>query len=405
MRALLGVSGGIAAYKAAEVARALIERGITVQVVMTAAAEEFIRPLTFAALTGQKVITGLFAGSGGADETLASSVEHIAVAQSVDILVVAPATADVLARFAHGIANDFLSTAYLAFDGPVVLAPAMNTNMWNHAATRANLETLRARGHVIIDPDEGLLACGTVGPGRLPDPVRIAEIVCATLYPRRDLEGETLLITAGPTQEPIDPVRYLSNRSSGKMGYALAEAAAARGARVTLISGPVQIPPPPKVDLVRVKTAVEMRAAVLAHLPPATIIIKAAAVADYYVSNVPKQKVKKTALRHSVELDPTPDILAELGKIKDDRLLIGFAAETQNLAQEARRKLAGKNCDMIVANLVSQEGIGFESDENEVTIVTRTGETIHLEKAGKLEIAGRILDQIMKLRLAIHATR
>jgi phosphopantothenoylcysteine decarboxylase/phosphopantothenate--cysteine ligase len=404
VRAVLGVCGGIAAYKAAELARALMERGFTVQVVMTAGAQEFIRPLTFAALTGQKVITGLF-GSASADETLSSSVEHIGVAQSADVLVVAPATADTLAKFAHGIADDFLSTSYLAYSGPVVLAPAMNTNMWNHPATRANIQALGARGHVILDPDEGLLACGTTGPGRLPDPERIADAVYATMHPRRDLEGETVLITAGPTQEPIDPVRYISNRSSGRMGYALAQAARARGATVILVSGPVEISAPHGVELVRVKTALEMRDAVIARVAEASIIIKAAAVADYHVANVPEQKVKKTALRLSIELDPTPDILAEVGKIKGDRLLIGFAAETQNMVDEARRKLKTKNCDMVVGNLVSQQGIGFESDQNEVTLVTRAGETIPLAKASKREIAGQILDHVMKLRLALHAAQ
>lgn len=404
MRAVLGVCGGIAAYKAAELARALMGRGFTVQVVMTGAAQEFVRPLTFAALTGQKVITGLFS-SASADDTLASSVEHIGVAQSADVLVVAPATADMLAKFAHGIADDFLSTAYLAFTGPVVLAPAMNTNMWNHTATRDNVRTLAGRGHVIIDPDEGLLACGTTGPGRLPEPERIADIVYQTLNPRRDLEGETVLITAGPTQEPLDPVRYISNRSSGKMGYALAEAAAARGARVLLVSGPVQLAEPRGVEMIRVQTALEMRQAVIVRVPESTIVVKAAAVADYHVANVPKQKVKKSALRLSIELDPTPDILAEVGRIKGDRLLVGFAAETENMVDEARRKLKSKNCDMVVGNLVSQQGIGFESDQNEVTLVTRAGDTIPLAKASKRDIAGRILDQILKLRLALHAAQ
>jgi len=404
MKAILGISGGIAAYKAAEVARALMDRGFTVQVVMTAGAQEFIRPLTFAALTGQKVITGLFA-SAAAEDTLASSVEHIEVAQSADVLVVAPATADILAKFAHGIADDFLTTTSLAFTGAVVLAPAMNTNMWTHPATRANIATLQTRGHVIIEPGEGLLACGTIGPGRLPEPLTIADIVASTMNPRRDLEGETVLLTAGPTQEPLDPVRYISNRSSGKMGYALAESAAQRGARVILISGPVQLPEPRGVEVIRVRTALEMRAAVMERLAEASIIIKAAAVADYHVADVPKQKVKKSALRLSVEFDPTPDILAEIGRIKEDRLLIGFAAETQNLIEEARRKLTSKNCDMVVANLVSQEGIGFESDQNEVTLVMRGSETIPIKKAGKREIAGQILDQVLKLRLALHATR
>jgi phosphopantothenoylcysteine decarboxylase/phosphopantothenate--cysteine ligase len=401
MNVVLGVGGGIAAYKSAELARALVQLGADVQVVMTAGAQEFVRPLTFATLTGRKVISSLFPDASP-ESTLSSAVEHIGVAQENDLLVVAPATADLMAKFAHGLADDFLSTMYLAFTGPVVLAPAMNTNMWTHPATQANLETLRRRGHRIIEPDDGFLACGMVGPGRLADPAVIAAAVEAEFHRRRDLEGETVLLTAGPTQEPLDPVRFISNRSSGKMGYALAEAAASRGAHVVLVSGPVHIPPPRDVTVIPVRTAQEMRDQVFANLDAATIVIKAAAVADYHLTRVPQQKVKKTAARFSLELDPTPDILAELGRKKGDRLLIGFAAETENLAQEARRKLESKNCDMIVGNLVGEE-LGFESDQNEVTLVLRTGETIALPKASKREVADRIFDEILKLRLALHA--
>jgi phosphopantothenoylcysteine decarboxylase/phosphopantothenate--cysteine ligase len=400
----LGVGGGIAAYKAAELARALMERGFSVQAVMTRSAEEFVRPLTFAALTGRKVITNLFSATS-AEDTLSSAIEHIRVAQENQILVIAPATADLLAKLAHGLADDFLTTTYLAFTGPVVLAPAMNTNMWNHPATQENLRILRARGHVIVEPDEGILACGMVGPGRLAEPEVIAQAVAAAAQrpgTKRDLEGETVLITAGPTQEPLDPVRYLSNRSSGKMGYALAQAAAARGARVILVSGPVTLAAPARVELVPVRTAVEMRQAVMDHLEQSTMIIKAAAVADYHRTNPPRQKVKKTAARLSLELDPTPDILAEVSRKKGDRLLVGFAAETENLIEEARRKMQSKNCDMVVANLVSQQGIGFESDDNEVTLVLRTGETIPVQRASKSVIAHRIFDEMIKLRLALH---
>ena len=403
----LGVGGGIAAYKAAELARALMERGFSVQVLMTSAAQEFIRPLTFAALTGRKVITDLFS-SASAEDTLTSSIEHIRVAQENDLLVVAPATADLLAKFAHGLADDFLTTTYLAFTGRVVLAPAMNTNMWNHAATRENLKTLRDRGHLIVEPGDGALACGMVGPGRLAEPELIAAAVAdlaSSSAPKHDLDGETVLITAGPTQEPLDPVRYLSNRSSGKMGYALADEAVARGARVIVVSGPVQLAEPGGVEMVQVRTAVEMRTAVMDRLDQASIIIKAAAVADYHRSNPPAQKAKKTATRMTLDLDPTPDILAELGRKKGDRLLVGFAAETQNLLAEARRKLETKNCDMVVANLVSDESIGFDSEQNEVTLVTRTGETIPIRRAAKRAIAGRIFDEILKLRLALHAER
>jgi phosphopantothenoylcysteine decarboxylase / phosphopantothenate---cysteine ligase len=401
MRIVLGVGGGIAAYKAAELTRLLQQAGHQVQVVMTTAAREFVQPLTFAALSGQKVISDLFTHDSP-DATLASAVEHIAVARENDVLVVAPATADLLAKFASGLAGDFLSTLYLAFTGPVLLAPAMNDAMWEHPATQENMETLRRRGCSIIDPDEGWLACGIVGAGRLADPARIAEQVELLTRQKKDFEGEALLITAGPTQEALDPVRYISNRSSGKMGYAIADAAAKRGAQVVLVSGPVNIPPPRNVTFIQVRTAYDMRAAVMDHLAGATIIIKSAAVADYYVANISTQKLKKTAARLSLELDPTPDILAEVGQRKGDRILVGFAAETQNLIEESRRKMVSKNCDMLVGNLVNQEGTGFESDQNEVEIITRFGRAIHAGPADKADIAGRILDEIAMLRLSLR---
>jgi phosphopantothenoylcysteine decarboxylase/phosphopantothenate--cysteine ligase len=306
-----------------------------------------------------------------------------------------------------------LTTTYLAFTGTVVVAPAMNTNMRNHPATQANMAKLRERGHKVVEPAEGLLACGEIGPGRLAEPDVIAEAVLLasrTKKSRRDLEGETVLLTAGPTQEPIDGVRYISNRSSGKMGYAIAEEAAARGARVVLVSGPVNLASPKGVTLLPVRTALEMRKAVMDHLEEATIVIKAAAVADYHVANAPAQKVKKTAARLSLDLDPTPDILAEVGANKGDRLVIGFAAETDNMVAEARRKLERKNADMIVGNVVSQPSggtgaTGFESDDNEVVLITRTGETIPVERAPKRVIAGRILDEALRVRLALHAAR
>jgi phosphopantothenoylcysteine decarboxylase/phosphopantothenate--cysteine ligase len=396
MKVVLGIGGGIAAYKAAELARALIERGVSVQVVMTRAAQEFVRPLTFAALTAHKVITDLFAASG--EDTLASAVEHIRVAQEAQALVVAPATADLMAKFANGLADDFLSTLYLAFTGPVVLAPAMNTNMWNHPAARHNLETLRGRGHVIVDPEEGELACGMVGPGRLAEPERIAAVVLTLLSGRRDLEGETVLVTAGPTEEPVDPVRFLSNRSSGKMGYAVAEAAAARGARVILISGPVHLSAPAGVSVVNVRTAEEMRAAVLAHLSEASIIVKAAAVADFRVKNPSAGKIKKSGAGLTLELELNPDILAEVGQMKGLRLLVGFAAETGDPLPEARRKLESKHCDMIVGNRVDREDVGLGCDDNEVVLAIRTGETVALPRAPKREIADRIFDHLLKLR-------
>jgi len=401
-RAILGVGGGIAAYKAAELARALMERGGRVHTIMTAAAQEFIRPLTFAALTGEKVITSMFDHSSD-EATLSSTIEHIQLARDGQILILAPATADLIARLAHGIANDFLSTLYLAFRGPVLIAPAMNTGMLEHPATQANLATLAARAnHFILPPDAGLLACGTSGAGRLPDPARIAERAVALLTQRHDLDGETVLITAGPTREPLDPVRFITNRSSGKMGYAIAEAAARRGARVLLVSGPVQLPTPDGVERIDVQTALEMRDAVMSRLAGSTIVIKSAAVADYYVAQIPRQKVKKTAMRLSLELEPTPDILAEIGRAKGDQLLIGFAAETENLVAEARRKLETKHCDMVVANNVATEGVGFDSELNEVVLVDRTGAIETLERDTKRVLADRILDHALRLRLALH---
>ena len=397
MNIILGMGGGIAVYKTADLARLLIQQGHQVQAVMTAAAQEFIRPLTFTALTGRKTISDLFA--------VENVIEHIEVGQRGDLLLVAPATADLLAKFAHGLAGDFLTALYLAFTGPVMLAPSMNVNMLEHPATQANLETLRRRGNRVIEPGVGYLACGMTGKGRMAEPEEIVEAIEREVNQRRDLADEVVLVTAGPTQEPLDPVRYISNRSSGKMGYALAEAAAARGARVVLISGPVNLTPPRGVETIAVRTAAEMREKVFANLEPATIVIKAAAVADFHVSKVPEQKIKKTAARVSLELDPTPDILAELGVKKGDRLLVGFAAETQHLQQEARRKLASKNCDMVVGNLVGGGETGFESDDNEVVLALSTGETIPLARAPKRETADRIFDEALKLRLALHAAR
>lgn len=404
MRVVLGVGGGIAAYKSAELVRALQQRGCEVQAVMTRSAQEFLRPLTLAALTNRKVITDLFAAES-AEDTYASSIEHIRVAQEHDVLAVAPATANLLAHLTHGLADDFLGTLYLAFTGPVVLAPAMNTNMWNHPATQQNMAVLRGRGHTIVEPEAGQLACGMVGPGRLAGIESIADAIMQAGSPRRDMEGETVLLTAGPTREPLDPVRFISNRSSGKMGYALAEAAAARGATVILVSGPVSLPAPSGVTLVPVQTAQQMYTAVMEHLQAATIIVKAAAVADYHLSQVPDRKVKKTATRLSLELDPTVDILAEVGKRKGDRLLIGFAAETGDLVQEARRKMDQKHADMVVANIVGHGNVGFESDENEVTLVLRTGEVTPLPRASKRGLADQIFDHALRLRLALHAVQ
>lgn len=395
MKIALGVSGGIAAYKAAEVLRLLQDRGMRVQVIMTQAAQEFVRPLTFAALSGEKVITGMFE-SGTESPNLDSAVEHIAVAQSIDALVVVPATADVVAKFAQGVANDFLTTLYLATTAPVVIAPAMNVNMWNHPATQANLETLKKRGVRIVEPGEGYLACGMTGPGRLAEHDLIVAAVLETLGVSQDLAGETVLITAGPTREKIDPVRYLTNRSSGRMGYALAEAALRRGARVLLVSGPVNIDPPAGAELTRVETAGQMRDAVLQLLPPSTIVIKTAAVADYRAKSVADQKLKRKGPL-TLDLEPTTDILAELSRRKTSQLIIGFAAETENALENARKKLSAKALDAIVVNDVSREGIGFDSDRNAVTIITHEY-VIEVPETSKLEVAQRVLDVVIRLK-------
>jgi len=397
MKVALGVSGGIAAYKAAEIVRLLQDRGLRVQVIMTQAAQEFVRPLTFAALSGEKVITDIFS-AGNEQPNIDSAVEHIAVAQAIDALVVAPATADILAKFAQGIANDFLTTLYLATTAPVVVAPAMNVNMWNHPATQANLELLRKRGVRIVEPGEGYLACGMTGPGRLAENEIIVAAVLEALGASQDLSGETVLITAGPTREKIDPVRYLTNRSSGRMGYALAEAALRRGARVLLISGPTAIKPPASAEVTQVESAEEMRQAVLRLLPEATIVIKTAAVADYRPKSAADQKIKRTGPM-TLELEPTSDILAELARHKQGQLIIGFAAETQNVLENARKKLTSKSLDAIVVNDVSREGIGFDSERNAVTIITHN-EVVEVPETTKWDVAQRVLDQVVRLRKA-----
>jgi phosphopantothenoylcysteine decarboxylase / phosphopantothenate---cysteine ligase len=395
MKVALGVSGGIAAYKAAEIVRLLQDREIRVQVIMTHAAQEFVRPLTFAALSGEKVITGLF-DAGNAEPNIDSAVEHIAVAQSIDALLVAPATSDILAKFAQGIANDFLTTLYLATTAPVVVAPAMNVNMWNHPATQANLEILRKRGVKVVEPDSGYLACGMLGPGRLASNESIVAALLQSLGATQDLAEETVLITAGPTREKIDPVRYITNRSSGRMGYALAEAALRRGARVLLIAGPTAIMPPDAAELIRVETAEQMRDAVLNLLSQATIVIKTAAVSDYRPKSAARQKLKRTG-PISLELEPTTDILAELAARKTTQLIVGFAAETESVLENARKKLVKKALDAIVVNDVSRDGIGFDSDRNAVTILTKD-EVVEVPETTKWEVAQRVLDQVVKLR-------
>src|SRR5713101_4636231 len=396
MKIALGVCGGIAAYKAAEIVRMLQDRGIHVQVIMTVSAQEFVRPLTFAALSGEKVITSMFSVEAGAEPNIDSAIEHIAVAQRIDLLVVAPATADVLAKFAQGIANDFLTTLYLATTAPVVVAPAMNVNMWEHPATQQNLEGLRQRGVRIVEPGSGYLACGMTGPGRLAENEAVVAAVMEALGASQDLAGETVLITAGPTREKIDPVRYLTNRSSGRMGYALAEAALRRGARVLLVSGPTALKPPSAAEVTWVESASQMLEAVLRLLPEASIVIKAAAVGDYTIGNRPEEKIKRTG-RMTLELDPTTDILTEIARRKTSQIVIGFAAETQNIIENARKKLVSKSLDAIVVNDVSREGIGFDSERNAVAILT-VSETINVPETTKWDVAQSVLDQAVRLK-------
>jgi phosphopantothenoylcysteine decarboxylase / phosphopantothenate---cysteine ligase len=401
MKVTVGVSGGVAAYKAAELVRALQAKALDVHVVMTESATRFVRPLTFAALTGHKVITGLW-GTEHSEPNVDSAIEHIALAQSMDILVVAPATADLLARFTHGLANDFLSTLYLATPAPVVVAPAMNSQMWAHPATQANLRVLAERNVHIVPPDVGDLACGMVGAGRLADIEAIVEVVLEQLVrrispPKRDLTGESILLTAGGTREAIDPVRYLGNRSSGKMGYALAEAAVMRGARVVLISGITPLTPPAGVDFVQVTSSEEMRAAVLSRLAEATIVIKAAAVSDYRPKTLAAQKIKRREAIQ-LELEPTADILAEVAATRPaGTLVIGFAAETEDHLQHGRDKLLRKGADALVLNDVGRPGVGFDSDRNAATFLTRDT-AIELPEMSKRDLADRILDEVRSLR-------
>ena len=404
MRITLGVTGGVAAYKAAELVRRLQQDGFSVQVVMTRGAREFVTPLTFAALSGQKVITDLFAESSG-EANLESAIEHIAVAQRTDLLLVAPATADILAKFARGIADDFLTTLYLASTAPVIVAPAMNVNMWNHAATQENVEMLRARGVKIVDPDEGYLACGMTGAGRLAGQAAIVAAVHEALHAVRDLTGEKVLVTAGPTRENLDPVRYLTNRSSGKMGYAVAEAAARRGAHVVLVSGPTSLEAPAGVERIDVQSADEMHRAVLEKVADCSIAIFAAAVADYRPTESNGHKIKRNKESATISLEPTPDILASVARNKGERFIVGFAAETEHVAENARQKLAAKNADMIVANDVTAEGAGFDHDTNIVTLFARDGRDLALPRMSKSEVAQRILDEVVRLRSTLRAAQ
>lgn len=398
---LLGVTGGIAAYKSAELVRALQAEGHAVQAILTKAATKFITPLTIASLTGKKVITDLFDDSSP-DETLHSAIAHIDVAQRADVLLVAPATADTLAKFALGLADDFLSTAHLAFRGPLVLAPAMNTNMWEHPATRENLAALRTRGARIVEPGVGELACGTVGSGRLAELDDIVAAVRSALNSEGDLRDECVLVTAGPTREALDPVRYISNRSSGRMGFALASEAARRGARVILIAGPVTQPTPPGSERIDVESAAEMHQAVLQHLGEASFAVMAAAVADYRPEQQAASKLKKRDGLPQLSLEETPDILQSAAARKGDRVLVGFAAETDDLEANGRRKLQSKGCDLMVANPVGG-ATGFDSELNQGMLLAADGSIQRLAPMSKAEMAGRILDEAIRLRKRMAA--
>jgi phosphopantothenoylcysteine decarboxylase/phosphopantothenate--cysteine ligase len=391
---VLGISGSIAAYKAVLLLRELTARGAEVAVVMTAGAEHFVGPLTFRTLSGRPVLSNIF------DPQSDEAVEHVALAERAHAFVVAPATANVLAKAAQGIADDFLTTLLLAARCPVLMAPAMDGGMWEHAAVQANVATLRERGVTVLEPEAGALASGLSGRGRLPEIESIVEEVERALTPSRDLAGERVLVTAGPTREPIDPVRYLSNRSSGKMGHAVATAALRRGAEVVLISGPTALKPPPGAVYVPVQTAEEMREAALQHLGAASVVIKAAAVADYRVERPSPTKIKSGGKREGLSLDlvPNPDILKELAQKKGGAFLVGFAAETNDVRAHAAEKLRAKGVDLLVANDVSQQGIGFEADDNQVILLDRWGGALELPRMTKIQVAHAILDRVVALR-------
>ncbi len=396
-RVALAVTGGIAAYKAIEVLRGLQRAGCEVRVAMTRHACEFVTPLTFRALSDSYVVVDDYAPDNP------DPIAHITFSQTIDLLVVAPATANTLAKFANGVADDFVTSTYLACTAPVLVAPAMNTIMLEHPATRRNLEKLRVDGVYVIDPDSGEMACGTIGPGRLSDPEKIVAAALALIArseKKADLAGEHILITAGATREPIDPVRFLSNRSSGKMGFALAKAARARGAEVTLVAGVTSVEPPTDVRLIKTTTAAEMHGVVMDTSATATILIAAAAVADYAPTRAAEQKIKKTKTSIQLELERTPDILGDVARARrNGQLIIGFAAETENLIEHATKKLKAKGLDAIVANDVSSLDSGFDSEQNVASILFRDKpDIVELPLMSKIEAAHHILDEIVKLR-------
>jgi phosphopantothenoylcysteine decarboxylase / phosphopantothenate---cysteine ligase len=389
----LGVTGCIAAYKAIEVMRGLQKAGVSVQVILTRSAAEFVTPLTFESLSAQNVITDMFQPGQNRD------IHHISVAQSIQLLAVVPATANILGKFAHGIADDFLSTLYLSSPSPVLLAPAMNVEIWHHPAVQANVEILRARGHFFVDPEPGQLACGMEGEGKLAAVDVIVARILDALHAGESLAGLKVLVTAGPTVEDIDPIRFLSNRSSGKMGYAVAEAALRRGASVFLVSGPTALKPASGVQLIPVRSAAQMKEAVLQLYPSMDIVVKAAAVSDYRPVEIASQKIKKNKEVLRLDLAKTDDILETLGKSKKDQVLVGFAAETENLLNAAMDKLRRKNLDFLVANDVSQ-GV-FGADSSTVHILSRNGETITITDQSKPAIAAKILDLAASFRKQI----
>jgi phosphopantothenoylcysteine decarboxylase / phosphopantothenate---cysteine ligase len=407
VKVTVGVCGGIAAYKAVELVRLLQDAGLDPHVVMTRAAEEFVRPLTFAAISGHRVITSLWGEEAGASvvEGEESAIEHINEAQTTKVLIVAPATADMLAKFAHGLADDFLSTMYLATTATVIVAPAMNVVMWEHPATQANVATLRARGVRVVEPGSGYLACGMVGGGRLAEPVAIAAAVAEALGSvevARDLDfsGETVLVTAGGTREAIDPVRFIGNRSSGRMGYAIAEAAKRRGARVILVTAPTGLACPAGVEVAQVVSADEMREEVMARLGEASVVVMAAAVSDYRVREVAAQKMKRDGSR-ALELEATEDILREVAaRRRAGTLVVGFAAETENVLANGRAKLERKGLNAVVVNDVSGAALGFDSERNAGSFLTRDG-VVEIPAMSKVEMAGRILDEVRGLRVGL----
>ncbi len=390
-RIVLGVTGGIAAYKAAEFVRLLVKEGAEVHVVMTENAQKFMAPLTFQTLSGNPVVTDPFALLEDAQ------IGHIALADLAELVVILPATANIIGKIANGIADDFLSTMVMATKAPVLFVPSMNVNMWENKALQKNIQTLTGMGYYLMDPGEGELACHWYGKGRLPELNEVVEKI-EDLFSPKDLKGEKILITAGPTQEPIDPVRYITNRSSGKMGYALAKTARRRGAEVVLITGPVSLPPLRRdIQWAPVRSAEEMREAVFAHLEGSSVVIKAAAVSDYRPRVTSEKKIKKGSTEYILALERTKDILEELGKKKGNRILVGFAAETEDVMKNAKKKLLEKNLDFIVINDVTQPGSGFGSDTNQVKILYPSGQAKDLPLMTKDEVSQFILDDVVRL--------